>query len=228
MTFTELLADARRLVKDTNTAFTTSEFTSSANRSLEYVTGLIREAQGRWQWDDSNETDFAIATTTLTTDVPDYSLDGTSHFRIERVEVKDTAGSWTKLKSIDQADIYDQSLTDFMSGTGIPQYYDKVGNSLFLYPTPSYTQSASLKLFFERGPSYFETTDTTKTPGFNPLFHRLISLSAAYDYAFINQLPVATSLQGEIAKLESQLQEYYTLRDLDEHIQLKARNYNYR
>lgn len=228
MTFTEILADARRLVKGNSVSYPTSDITLSANRALERIVGLIREAQGRWQFDDSNYEDYSIATTSLTADQQDYALDGTSHFRIERVEVKDEAGGWTKLKSIDQADVYDQALSQFLSTPGIPAYYDKVGNSLFLYPAPSYSQAASLKLFFERGPDYFETTDTTKTPGFNPLFHRLVSLWAAYDHAFINQLPVTASIQEEIVRQEDQLKEYYTLRDLDEHLQLKARVPNMR
>lgn len=227
MQFSEILTDTRRTTKSNATSYPTSEIVDSANRALERITGLIRQAQGRWQWDDSNETDFAIATATLTTDQQDYELDPT-HYRIERFEIKSTAGQWSKLKPIDQADVYDQSLTDFLSVAGTPQYYDKVGNSIFLYPKPNYTQAASLKVFYERGVSYFTTSDTTKQPGFNPLFHRLIALWAAFDYAFINQMDVAATLRGEIASMEEALAEYYARRDLDEHITLKARLMNFR
>lgn len=226
MNYTEILTESRRLVKANTASYPTSEVTSSSNRAQERITGLIRQAQGRWQWDDSNNSDFAIATATLNEDQQDYELDPT-HYRIERVEVKDEAGNWTKLVSIDQADVYDQSITNFLSGSGIPQYYDKVGNSVFLYPKPSYTQAASLKVFYERGPDYFETSDTTKTPGFNPLFHRLIPLWCAYDYSFINGLDATDRLRSEINVMEDQLQDYYSLRDKDEHIGLRARVYRF-
>ena len=134
----------------------------------------------------------------------------------------------TKLIPFDEKDIYNQPLSDFLSGTGVPQFYDKVGNSLFLYPTPSYTLANGLKLYFERGPSYFTTSDTTKTPGFNPLFHRLCSLWAAYDYAYINQLGATDRLLQSIATMENQLTEHYSLRDKDEHVRLRARPTNYR
>lgn len=227
MNNTEILTETRRLVKANTTSYPTSEITVSSNRALDRVTGLIRQAQGRWQWDDSNYSDFPFATTALNEDQQDYELDPT-HYRIERMEVKDEAGNWTKLISIDQADIYDQSITDFLSGSGIPQYYDKVGNSVLLYPKPSYTQAASLKAFYERGPDYFTTSDTTKTPGFNPLFHRLIPLWNAYDYAFINDLDVTDRLRLEITQMEEQLQDYYSLRDVDDHIRLKTRKHNFR
>lgn len=203
-------------------------FTSLCNRALERITALIRESEGRWQWDDSNNTDFPFATAALVADQQDYALDGTSHFRIERVEVKDSAGAWTKLTPFDQADIYDEALSSFLSGTGVPQYYDKVGSSLFLYPKPSYSQAASLKLYFERGPSYFSTDDDVKTPGFNPLFHRLVPLWASYDYARSESLDSAANLRAEITVMETDLATYYALRDKDEHVRLQARRFNYR
>ena len=203
-------------------------FINGLNRALEKVTVKIREAEGRWQWHDTNYSTFAIATADLVTDQPDYSLDATSHFRIERVEVKDTAGNWTKLMPIDQADLYDQSLTDFAATSGVPQYYDKVGNHLFLYPKASYSQEESLKLFFEKGPSYFTTTDPTKIPGFNPLFHRLLSLHASFDYAGANSEANSQDLLLKITAMEADLETYYAKRDKDEHTRLSARKLNYR
>lgn len=221
MTYSEILAEARRLVKANSTSYTTADLTISANAALNRVTALIRDSEGRWQWDDSNYTDFPIATAALVADQQDYGLDPT-HYRIERIEVMDTASTWTKLKPIDKKDIVDLPITDYLSGSGVPQYYDKVGNSVFLYPKPSYSQAASLKVFYERGPDYFIVSDTTKSAGFNPLFHRLIPLWAAYDYALINGLKVADRLRLEISAMEDQLSEYYALRDSDEHVGLRV------
>lgn len=237
MTFSELCYDARRLVTDdgTSTAYSTTDLTYSINRALEKVTSLIREAQGRWQFDDSNDTDFPIATTALVASQQDYALDGTSHFRIERVELKSTSGNWSKLIPFDQIDVYNQPISGLLTTPGNPAYYDKIGNSLFLYPAPNYAQAASLKLYFERGPAYFLTTDTIKTPGFNPLYHRYLSLVAAHDYALIHELPVQggiirggfkTGLVAQISDMEDDIATYYSLRDVDDRPRLKARTYN--
>lgn len=227
MTFTEILTEARRLVKADSTSYPTSEITESANRALDRAVALIREAEGRWQWDDTNATDLPVATTALTDGIQDYELDAT-HYEMERVEVQDETGKWTKVHPIDQADIYDQAMSDFLSTAGVPQYYDKVGRSILLYPTPSYTQADSLKVFYKRGPSYFTTSDTTKTPGINPLFHRLLPLNCAYDYAFINQLTVAPSLQDKILTMEDDLINHYARRDRDDKIRLRVRRGNFR
>jgi hypothetical protein len=225
MTFTEILTETRRLTKTNSNTYPTSEITNSANRSLDREVALIRQSEGRWQWDDSNNTDYPEATTAISDGVNNYTLDPT-HYRIERVEVKDTNGIWTRLIPFDEKDV-PGSLTEFRDEEGTPRYYDKKGNSLLLTPTPDYSQGASLKVIYQRGPSYFTASDTTKTPGFNTLFHQLVPLWCAYDYALINQMDIRADLEKEIYKMEAQLIDYYSLRDKDEHIRLTKAGANY-
>lgn len=207
--------------------FPDATLVAEANNALERIVALINSADGRWQFDDTNNTDLPIATTDIVTNQQDYSL-ATSHLEITRAEIQDSSGNWSKLMPIDQADIYNQSLTDFLKTAGTPIYYDKIGNSVFLYPKPNYSQAASLKLYFERGPSYFATTDTTKTPGFNTLFHDLIPLWVAYNFAIANGKQNAQGLMQEITMREDAMTEYYALRSHDDPIQLRARPRSYR
>lgn len=195
------------------------------NNAYERVASLIIQSDGRWQFDDSNYTDLPIATTTLTSGQQDYSL-ATTHLEISRVEVKDSEGNWKLLMPIDKADVDYQSITDFMTGGGVPEYYDKFGTTVMLYPTPDYTQSASLKIYFERGPDNFtsaQVTTGTKVPGFNSLYHDLIPLWVAYEYAYSNNLPTANKLLEEIMRKEDALREDYQMRSKDEKIKLSSR-----
>jgi len=189
-------------------------FTRNINEALNRVTSLILQSDARWQFDDTNNTDLPIGLTTLTTDQQDYSLSVT-HLTINRVEILDANGNWQKLEPIDQTDIYNQSLTDFLKTSGTPKYYDKIGNSLFLYPKPSYTQASSLKVYFQRPPSYFTVSDTTKTPGFNSIFHRLVALIASRDYAMSRSLACAKTLIELVTQGEQDLQDFYALRNKD-------------
>lgn len=200
--------------------FPDATLVGEANNALDRVTSLIFQSSGRWQWDDSNSSDFSIATTDLIAEQPDYSLEVT-HLQVSRMEVKDTDGNWHKLIPIDQTDIT-QSLTDFMKTSGLPVYYDKIDKSVFLYPKPNYDQDDSLKLYFQRGPSYFVVSDTTKSPGFSTLYHDLIPLWVAYNFALSNGKSNANTLLTEIQKREETLEEDYALRGKDDHIRLKA------
>jgi hypothetical protein len=227
MTFTQILAEARRLVKADSTSFTTADITVSANNAQDRVVALIREAEGRWQWDDGNQTDLPIATTPLVANQQDYTLDLT-HLELERLERKDSDGYWAQLMPIDPADLYQQSETSFLMTAGVPAYYDKVGSTVKLYPKPDYSQDASLKAYYKRGPEYFLVSDTTKAPGFASLFHRILPLYAAYDFALINQLPIMDDLEKEIFKLENGVVDHYARRDRDDKLQLRTNVHNYR
>ena len=114
---------------------------------------------------------------------------------------------------------------------GMPQKYDKIGNSIFLYPKPSssyVTLAKGLKAYFQRNVTYFTTTDTTKEPGFAAPFHRILSVGAAYDYCLANGMPdKMKSLEKEIAKIESGLITFYSQRDRDEKVTMRLKKENY-
>lgn len=209
-------------------------FTRYINEALNRVVNLIMTSDGRWQFDDTNFTDFPIGTTDLVTTLgseqQDYSF-GITMLRIVRIEVLDATGAWRLLKPIDQADVYDQSLTDFLKTPGLPVYYDKQGASIFLYPKPlatAVTSTGGLKVWFQRPPSYFATSDTTKVPGFNSMYHRLVATIASRDYAVFKQLSVAKALSELVQQGEDSLIENYTLRNKDEHIKLSTKQHSFR
>lgn len=223
MTFSEIVAETRRLVKATTASYSVEDITSSVNRALDRVVTLIRQTEGRWQWDDTNQVNAPYtSTTTITAGTNQYIIDPTYH-RVERLNIKAPGATYfTKLMPFD---ISDPACLDMYNtaSQGVPQYYDKMGNYFVLYPTPSYTQANSLQVFYERGPSYFTSADTTKAPGFNSLFHRLVSLWAAYDYAMINSIANVDRLRNEIALEEEKLQDFYAFRDKDESIRMGVR-----
>lgn len=214
--------------KTNSTSFPDSDIVIGINNKQERVESIILQSDGRWQFDDTNNTDLPIGTTGLVTDQQDYSIPDTD-IEITRIEVLNTSGNWNKLQPIDQSDIYNQSLTDFLATSGTPIYYDKIGNSVFLYPKPSYTQASSLKVYFKRGPVAITTaslTSATAKPGFNTMFHELIPLWVSYDYGMANGLTNVGLLMTEIQRLETSIQDAYALRDKDEHLSLRARQPN--
>ncbi len=220
-----------RISSDTSLLAT---FTRYINEAVNRVVTLIMTADGRWQFDDTNNTDFPIGTTNLVTTLgseqQDYQFD-ISMLRITRVEVLDNTGSWRLLNPIDQTDIWDTSLTDLMKTPGLPVYYDKIGASIFLYPKPlatSVTSAGGLKVYFQRPPSYFSTSDTTKVPGFNSLYHRLVALIASRDYAMLKTMSNSKGLADMVLQGEDSLVENYTLRNKDEHIKLSTKTFNWR
>jgi len=217
-----IVSEARWLVGANATSYPIKDLTRNINRWFDRAVSLIFKAGGRWQWQDSNDTTLASATTDLVSAQQDYTLD-VSYLRLDRVEIKNEEGVWQRVSPIDQRDV-EGSITEFQATDSTPRFYDMIGNTIYLYPAPNYNQDDSLKLFFQTGASHFATTDTTKQPGFADIFHRYLSLGSAYDYALKNGLQNRNQLREEISLMEESMQDFYAMRQPDEHIRLSAKN----
>lgn len=205
-----------------------NDITRNSNRWYARAVSLAMRADGRWEFDDSNYTTLPVATTNLNSAQADYEITSGSFLDIERLEVKDENGNWIQLKPISYEDRQGTAMTEWAKTNGTPEYYDKVGNSMVLYPTPSYSSTAGLRVYFKRDASYFAVTDTTKEPGFNPQYHRIISMGAAYDYClFAGMNNKLTTLNSEIAKMEEGLINFYSSRSKDEKVRMTVFHENY-
>jgi len=218
MTITDIINKTYFYTKTNAVSLPTANMLLLVNNAYERVASLIMKSDGIWEYDDSNQTDLPIATTALVNGQKDYTL-YTDHIAIERVEMLNPDGTtWRLLQPIDMKDIDHQALEAYKGIPGTPTEYDKIGETIFLYPTPNYSQPASLKLYFQRSPILFSTGDVTagtKIPGFNSLYHDLIPLWASYDYAIANALPNASALFAEIQRKEIALVEDYSRRNKD-------------
>jgi hypothetical protein len=218
MTISDINNKVYFLTKTNSTALAAADLLILVNNAYERIASLIMQSDGRWQWDDSNQTDLPIATTSLVADQNDYSL-AVTHLQIERVEVKNSDGIWGVVDPIDRSDIGDMPLNEYFKNSGIPDKYDILGSSIFLWPAPNYSQSASLRIYFKRAPALFTSTEVTtgtKVPGFNSLYHDLIPLWASYDYALANGLPNANQLLQEIVRKEDALKKDFSFRQPDD------------
>ena len=216
MTIADIVNRIYFLTKTTADDFSSADMLISINNAYDRVASLIIKVDGRWQWDDTNQTDLPIATTALVSGQSDYSL-ATSHLEITRVELKDQGGNWSFLNPIDQNDVK-IALNQFAT-SGTPIAYDKLGSSVFLYPIPNYSQDASLKLYFQRGPDKFDSSQVTagtKQPGFSSLYHDLIPLWTAYDYWLVNDPSMTTRILNQITMLEDAIRDDYSSRSKDE------------
>src|SRR3990167_8936724 len=132
MTISDINAEIRALCDTDSTGYPAADLLRRVNNALEFLVGKILAADGTWEWDDTNWSDLPIATTTMVADQQDYSFSATQ-LEIQRVEVKDADGNWRLLDPLDKTQV-GYALSEFLSTPGVPLYYDKQGNSVFLYP----------------------------------------------------------------------------------------------
>lgn len=220
MTISDIVNKTYFLTTTNSSSFPASDMLIEINNAYERVASLILSADGRWEWDDTNQTDLPIATTTLVDGQQDYAL-AIDHLAIDKVSVLDSGGNYQLLSPIDKKDIR-VDLDQYLKTDGLPIQYDKRGTSVFLYPAPasgSVTLAKGLKVEYERGPAVFtsaEVTTGTKVPGFNSLYHDLIPYWVSYNFSIAKGLPNANQFMVEIQRKEKVLQEDYSFRSKDE------------
>lgn len=203
-----------------------ARFTRSANNWERKVKQWIAQNTGEWEYDDLNYTDLPIATADMVDGQADYTLPDEIDF-IERLEVMDDQGYYHKLEQIDQSEIT-TAMSEIDSTDGLPRYYDVIGNSLILYPTPdtnSVTLVSGLKIYYTRGTSTFSVSDTTKEAGFNEDFHEIISIGAAIDFAMVYDTSKLEGLNAQLAILKDALEKSYGGRNKDSKPKI-TRKYN--
>lgn len=219
-TIADIVLETRDLVDADSVSYPDATLLRRINDAYEEIVSIIMGCDGRWQFDDTNYTDFPIATTNLVNSQSDYSFDAT-HLEIERVEVKDNGGNWHLLEPVDISQI-DVALSEFYKDDGQPLCYDKKGGSLVLYPAPdngvSVTLTSGLKVYFKRTSDNFtsgQVTTGTKKPGFASPFHHLISYKAALPFAAKYKKDRVQFLLKHIEDQTKELIKHYSRREQD-------------
>jgi len=222
MTYEELVKDTKWWIAGDSTKsvdYTATDINTALNQYYNEVVSIILNVNGSWEWDDTNYTNLPVFTDNIVSGQADYSLDldaGTT-LNFIKLRIKDSGGKWISLQPIVYHD--KEWIEGEDADAGTPQYYDKIGESIILYPTPNYSSSEGLKIYIQRTPDYFETTDTTQEPGFNPLYHRYLSMGAALDYCVVNSMNDRVNyLMVKMADMKQRLMSDYSKRNRDEHL----------
>ena len=182
-----LVHEAWDLVDANITSYPLAKVTRRFNFALERIVGLLINADGTQEWDDTNFSDLPVATFNLTDAQESYSF-ASMYLKVKRMKVKDINGNWILLKQLDQNELKSNgiSIEELFSSSGTPEYYDLLSSSFRLYPAPSssyVTLTAGLKVDFKRTCDLFTVSDTTQEPGIPSPYHFLLPTWAALEYA---------------------------------------------
>lgn len=212
---TNSIADeARFLAKASATDLPISDLTRLANQALDRMNSLVLGVETSLQFDDSNYGDQPVGTFAFSAGQNSYSIQndqlGNAILGITKIIMPNGSGGGSSILA--QFGTDDSTGTAFLNQyttSGTPTGFTQVGSNVYLYPTPSYSGTATI--YFRRNVKYFLTTDTTVSPGFAAPFHRLIPLWIAYWWNVREgKSRSASQLMNEINLLEDEFVEYYS------------------
>lgn len=210
----DLVTLCNDLCNTTTLLYPLTEKTRSANRWLSVIWSWILESYNGWEGDDSNNTDFPIATTTLTSGQADYDIPVDSQ-TVRDISIYYNGGTlYQKVFPITEEEFISKGISEasIFSTTGTPIYYRPLGSSIKLYPTPSYTMAQGLRVTYDRGLNNFVPTDTTKTPGFASQFHAALATGMALDFALRYGLSSTVDLQNVMNDYQMRIKNFYAKR----------------
>jgi hypothetical protein len=201
-------------------SYSFAEFVRDLNSVMGRIVTIIRQVDGTWQWDD-DKNDIPQAWDSLLAGEDKYKLEK-EQMVINRLRIMTSSGQYRTLVPKDLAEISD----DDLNGTGEPQYYDKRGSYVYLYPKPSYSMEKGIELFYQRSSIRFNTTEVTAEPAIDEDYHELAAMWAALDYCEIHgidkqakslrdKLGTDKNASGHHTALLGAMQEHYMGKEQD-------------
>jgi len=233
MTKTQIDAFVDRTLGTNDVSYPVADKTADENLAIDYVFSTIFQVGGRWQFDDSNHTDYPIITTDLVAGQRDYSFtsdeSGNLILDIYKVLVSNDGGvSYEEIYPVDMESKYEaNSMLDGRNIEGSVYRYNKTANGIFLDQIPPDGVTNGLKILISREGSYFTTSDTTKKPGIAGLYHEFIGLRPCYQYAMRKGYKNTETLKRDMIEMEQSMRKHYRDRSKDEDLVLSAEAINY-
>jgi hypothetical protein len=224
-TIVDINQEARDLCDADTTSYPAATLLRRINQAYEQVVGWLINADGSWQFDDSNNTNLPIGTQTLVASQNAYTFND-KFLQILEVQIKDVNGNWQIIEPIDQKEFSDSTpLDEAFKTAGMPQYYDKVSDdTIKLYPAPSAancTLASGLKIKYKRTASLFLETvpgtpdDVDKEPGFSSPYHYILSYMAAIPYCMSYKKDRVALYEKRVMDMKKELIEIYSQREKD-------------
>lgn len=230
----DCVSEVLQICNATTNSYSLANITRRFNGALDRFFTLAFQSDGRWSFDDMNQSTAPIETINLVSGTEKYALDTfTSEIiNVLRVEMLDSTGQGVTLHPLDVDLIEYRSLPQYNSVAGTSRWYNKLGKYIYLYPKPNYNSTNGLTLYFERNKVAMASTDTTKVPGIPSLFHMYLCRVAALPYlmekgsenlnAVMKQIGSANSSDPLYGGDELAIVNYFSHRDKDIKTQLQT------
>ena len=214
MLFSEIDTIVTDLTDADSTDFPTATRLIYCNNFQSEIAGVIIGTDGRWSWDDTNQTKLPIGTTNLVSGQEDYSFDE-DFLVVQKVQILDASGNTARLISKDMKDYQTEIYQNNANSGGQPLHYDKDGGSVFLDPIPNYDYTDGLKVYFKRTSLDIASFGAT-SPGFLETAHLVLPYMIAIPYCEKYHKDRVAGYTQKVLDYKEMIRKHYSRRSQDE------------
>ena len=229
MTITDLNAEIRTLCDADASSYQAPDLLRRVNSALETCVGKIINADGTWQFDDTNYTTTPVGKGDLTSGEISYSFSD-EFLDIEGIDILDTGGHYIKITPFDAVEMgvsFEEYFNITFAGStytapvGFPFFYDKNGDTIRLSAGPTAantTLTKGIRARFKRTADLFtsaQVTTGTKVPGIASPFHQLLAYMAALPYCMSYKKDRVALFEKKVDEMTKDMIDFYTRREKD-------------
>lgn len=219
----DIVSEINALCDSDATTYPIADKTRRVNTAYQELVGEIITQDGTWQFDDTNYTDLPRGKMTLVEGQEDYEF-ASEYLSIDAIEILNKAGTqYQRIKPLDHHELGGVSPQEYFgtdsSGNpskGFPEFFDVVGDTIFLYPAPtstSMTLTNGLRIWFKRNVDLFTTTDNTQEPGLPSPYHVILAYMAAIPYCMTYKKDRVAFYEQKVEQLKKGLFALYGRRE---------------
>lgn len=229
MTISDLNSEIRDLCDASSTSYTDAQLLRRVNNALETCVAKIINADGTWQFDDTNYTDLPEGLGNLVSGQISYSF-ASEYLDILEIMILTTGSIYQRITPFD-ADEVGMSFEEYFNITydgssytapdGFPYYYDKVGDTIRLSNSPkaaNCTLTKGIKARFKRTADLFtsaQVTTGTKVPGIASPYHQLLAYMSAIPYCMSYKKDRIAPYEKKVDEMTRDMLKYYSKREKD-------------
>lgn len=191
------ITEIKNLIHDTvdtnTTTFPDVRMVRGLNKAQHKLAGVISRNDYLYQYDDDNYTDLPEGTLDLVSGQSDYLIKEDENFSnilfLVKIFILNEDDKWVELE---------KKTTFQITESGVPTAYRLTGKTVVFDKTPDYNKVAGIKVYFVRELQEISINETTKEPGIPSIFHFLLALLTAYDYARAKRMDNRNDILREV------------------------------
>ncbi|MFZ5365438.1 MAG: hypothetical protein ACOZBH_04565 [Patescibacteria group bacterium] len=225
MQFSALRTKARWWSKTDSDSFSDTDLNLCLNENQKIVTCWILDSMDEWEFNEE------IGTASLVADQREYSFP-TDILKIKEVYLKLDGTNWVRALPLEGA------MQDYIDNTDIKDHYSNEQPYYDVYNTDGVgyfkiycgaiiAVTGGIKLVYEKAGN--DMSADADTPAFNVLFHEVLALISAQDYASRESLAsLYNSLEVKKIEYKERIENFYSRRQLDRPLRLEPKTRNMR
>ncbi len=212
----DLVSEVKAICNTDINSYPLKDIARRTNFALHRFFTLAFQAHGQWAYDDTTLSTDPIETINIVSGTQSYDI-GTftsEVLGILRIEIIDSDAQEHVLRRLERGNYPATALPELVTDNGaIPNMYDLVGETIYLYDKPDFTRSNALRFYVERGHKTIVSTFTTEKLPVPSLFSKYICNLVSLPYLIENKKDQKNDIAALIAKDEVAIIDYFGNRE---------------